>query len=301
MQRRTAIVAVAISAACFGTLAVFATLAYERGAEPLQLLAWRFGLAAVLLGGYLALTRPRTLRVPASDLGRFAALAVFGYGAASLCFFFALNYADASVVAVLLYTYPAMIAVVDAVFKPGPIDPMRAFAVVLAFAGCALVVDPFSASGGTHPLGVILGLGAAVGYTSFTLLSHRWMPGRSRTTLMTYMFGLTAAFVTAVALASGAQLAPAGWDWQNWALLAAIVMVPTFAAILLYLRALSRIGTAQASLLSTLEPLFTIALAAIVLGDRLSPLQLAGAAAVLVAVVLSEMRARGIEEPPVAI
>jgi drug/metabolite transporter (DMT)-like permease len=301
MKRRTALVAVAISAACFGTLAVFASLAYQLGAEPLQLLAWRFGLAAVLLGGYLALTKPASLRIPLGDLGRYAVLSVAGYGAASLCFFFALNYAEASVVAVLLYTYPTMVAVVDAIITPGPMDPGRAFAVLLAFVGCALVVDPFSASGGTHPLGVLLGLGAAAGYTSFTVLSHRWMPGRSRPVLMTYTFGTTAVLVSVVALAVGATLAPVGWGWQVWALLGGIVLLPTFAAVLLYLRALSRIGAAQVSILSTLEPLFTIALAALLLGDRLSPLQLGGAALVLAAVVFSELRARGAEEPPVVI
>lgn len=301
VKRRTAIVAVAVSAACFGTLAVFASLAYKLGAEPLQLLFWRFGLAALLLGGYLLLTKPVSLRVTPGDLGRYAVLSVAGYGAASLCFFFALNYAEASVVAVLLYTYPTMVAVVDAILTPGPMDPGRAFAVLLAFAGCVLVVDPFSASGGTHPLGVLLGLGAAAGYTSFTMLSHRWMPGRSRPVLMTYTFGTTALLVGVVALGAGATLAPVGWDWRLWSLLGAIVLLPTFAAVLLYLRALSRIGAAQVSILSTLEPLFTIALAAVLLGDRLSPPQLAGAALVLVAVVFSEMRARGTEEPPVAI
>lgn len=301
MQRRTALVAVAISAACFGTLAVFTSLAYARGAEPLQLLAWRFGIAATLLAAYIGVTRPGSLRVPPGDLGRYAVLSVAGYGAASLCFFFALNYAEASVVAVLLYTYPAMIAVVDAVTHRGPVDPGRIMAVALAFAGCVLVVNPFSASGGTHPLGVVLGLGAAAGYSSFTVLSHRWMPGRSRPVLMTYTFGTTAVLMTLVALVAGARLAPTGWDWQLWALLGAIVLLPTFAAVLLYLRALSRIGAAQASVISTLEPLFTIALAALVLGDRLTPLQLAGAAVVLVAVVISELRARGSEEAPVAI
>lgn len=301
MKRRTALLALAVSAACFGTLAVFASLAYELGAQPLQLLVWRFGLAALLLAGYLLVTRPALLKVGAADLGRYAVLSVGGYGAASLCFFFALNYAEASVVAVLLYTYPTMVAVVDAVLTRGPVDPGRALAVLLAFAGCVLVVDPFSASGGTHPLGVVLGLGAAAGYSSFTILSHRWMPGRSRPALMTYTFATTAVLVAIVALASGARIAPVGWDWRLWSLLGAIVLLPTFAAVILYLRALSRIGAAQASLLSTLEPLFTIALAALVLGDRLSALQLVGAGLVLGAVVFSEMRARGLEEPPVTI
>jgi drug/metabolite transporter (DMT)-like permease len=56
-------------------------------------------------------------------------------------------------------------------------------------------------------------------------------------------------------------------------------------AISLFLASLPRIGAARASLLSTLEPVVTVLLAAALLGDRLSPLQLLGGALVLVAVI----------------
>lgn len=293
VKRRTALAAVAVAAACFGTLAVLTSLAYERGAEPLQLLFLRFALATVCLAAYLLLTVPDRLRVARGDLGRFVVLSVAGYGAASLCFFFALEFVDASVAAILLYTYPAMVFVTEVVTAAGQVDPWRAGAVLLVIAGCALVVDPFAVSGGVHPVGVVLGLGAAAGYASFTVLSHRWMPGRSRMALMTYTFGVTALLVGGIALVAGAPVAPVGWGWELWALLAGILLVPTLAAVILYLKALARIGAGQASVLSTLEPVFTIGLAALVLGDRLSSSQMAGALLVVGAAVVSELRARG--------
>ncbi|HET6498333.1 MAG TPA: DMT family transporter, partial [Coriobacteriia bacterium] len=268
---------------------------YERGAEPLQLLFLRFTLATVCLAAYLLLTVPDRLRVARGDLGRFVVLSVAGYGAASLCFFFALEFVDASVAAVLLYTYPAMVFVAEAATAAGQVDAWRAGAVLVVIAGCVLVVDPFAGSGGVHPAGVALGLGAAAGYASFTILSHRWMPGRSRMVLMTYTFGVTAVLIGGLALVVGASVLPVGWDWELWALLAGILLVPTLAAVILYLRALARIGAGQASVLSTLEPVFTIALAALVLGDRLSSSQLAGALLVVGAAVFSELRARGVE------
>ena len=100
LNRRTSVAAALVSAACFGTLAIFTSLAYAGGAQPLQLLTWRFALAALILGGYVALTRPRSLVVPVADIGRYAVISIGGYGAASICFFFALTYADASVVAI---------------------------------------------------------------------------------------------------------------------------------------------------------------------------------------------------------
>lgn len=297
MQRRGSVIAVVISALLFGTLAVLTPLAYQAGADPLPLLSWRFAFAALLLAA-VTLARSRTaLKVPRSDLLRYGALAVTGYGAASICYFFALMHASPSVVAVLLYTYPAMVTIAS--WFLGLRQPTwgQGAAVAVTFAGCVLVLDPFSGASGTDTLGVVLGLGAAVGYSSFNLLSHRWLPGRSRLVMMTYTFGIAAVFVALVTVVTGGSLSPAAWEPQAWLLLVAIVAMPTFGAVVLYLEGIRGLGASQAALISTLEPLFTIVLAAVVLNERLSPTQLIGAALVLLGVVLGEVLARRAEEP----
>jgi drug/metabolite transporter (DMT)-like permease len=296
MERRASIIAAIVSAACFGTLAIFTSTAYRHGAQPLPLLAWRFALAAVLLGGYLLVRRPGSLRVPASDIARYAVLAVAGYGAASICFFFALTHIDASVVAILLYTYPAMVALAERVVYGTRLGGARLAAVLLTFAGCALVLDPFGVGDGVSMTGVLLGLGAAAGYSLFSMLSQRWGEGRSRTTLMTYLFIFTALFAGLAAVATGAPLSPSVWDPVVWAMLAGIVLLPTFVAILLYLQALRGLGAPQAAILSTFEPVFTIALAALILGEKLSLGQWVGAALVIVGVFVAEKAGRPAEE-----
>jgi len=289
MTHRTGVVAAIVSAACFGVLAVLGSLAYERGVEPLQLLTWRFGIAFVLLGAWTAVRRPEGLRVPIADLGRFALLSVAGYGAASLCFFFALTYAPASIVGILLYTYPAMVAAAESLGRDALRVKGRITAIALTFAGCVLVVDPFSGSGAIHPLGVVLGLGAGAGYASFSILSHRWLPGRSRSVMMSYLVLFTALLAATAALVTRSTLSPGAWDVGSWALLAAIVVFPTFVAILLYWAAIRALGVSQAALLSTFEPLFTIVFAALLLGERLGPVQWAGAVLVLAGVVVAEL------------
>ncbi len=296
MERRTSVIAALVSAACFGTLAIFASLAYSGGALPLQLLTWRFSLAALLLGGYLALTKPSALRVPIGDLGRYAVISLLGYGAASICFFFALTYTDASVVAILLYTYPAMVVLAERLLFKVPLSSGRGVAVALTFAGCALVSDPFSASGGVGMVGIVLGLGAAACYSAFSMLSDRWLAGRPRTTLMAYLFVYTALLSGAAALFAGTSLSTAEWEPIVWPMLLGIVALPTFAAILLFLHALRGLGAGQAAILSTFEPVFTIVLAALILGESLSLLQWCGAVLVLAGVFIAERAGRPAEE-----
>lgn len=300
MRRTSSLLAVVLSAACFGTLAVLTPLAYRAGADqPLPLLAWRFALAAALLAVVAHLRTPGSLRVARGDLARFATLAITGYGAASVCFFYALKFADASVVAVLLYAYPALVTVCGWLFLGERASWRAGAAVAITFAGCALVVGVGSAETHAQWQGIALGLGAAVGYTLFNLLSARWLPGRSRLTMMAYTFGFAALLpaVGAVALAGPTALGVAGWSIRVWVILVAIVLVPTFAAIVLYLEGIAGLGPSQAAVVSTLEPLFTIALAALVLGERLEGPQVLGAILVLGGVVGSEMAARSIQQP----
>jgi len=299
MQRRWSLVAVVVSAACFGTLAILTPLAYRSGAQPLPLLAWRFFFSAILLGVVALARDPRALSVPLRDVGRYSILAPAGYGAASVCFFYALRFADASVVAVLLYAYPALVAISGWLFLGERATWQQGGAVVITFLGCAFVVGLGSSVSFASWQGIVLGLGAALGYTLFNLLSARWLPGRSRLTMMAYTFGI-ATFLPAVGslIAGGwTGLSVSAWEPVTWWFLLAIILIPTFAAVVLYLEGIRGLGPSQAAVVSTLEPLFTIALAAVVLGERLAPLQLMGAGLVLAGVVAAEVAARACDQP----
>lgn len=293
MGRSVAVLSAVISAACFGSLAVLATLAYEFGAQPLQLLAWRFGLASGLMALYLAVREASSLKLDRHELVSVARMSLTGYGAASICFFFALKYADAAVVGILLYTYPAMVVLYQHFSGRDRAHMGRLVAVVVTFIGCALVADPFDAAGGVRPAGILLGLGAAACYALFSALSDTWLTsGRSRATLMTYVFAFAGILAAVAAVGTGSRLTPTGWEPGTWLLLAAVIVFPTFIAVLLYLAAVRRLGASQAALISTFEPLFTIVFAGIVLGERLSGVQWLGAVLVLAGVLIAEAGAR---------
>ena len=291
MERRGALISVIVSAACFGTLGVFIKLAEGLGATPLPLLTWRFAAVTVVLAAWQLVRSPGALKVSMADIGRYSILSLTGYGAASLCFFFAVQYVGASVTAVLLYTYPALVSLIGWMFLGEPFTWRRLAATALTFAGCALVSDVLRAGGSTNLTGVALGLGAALGYAVFNVFSYRWMGRHGRMVLMTYTFGISAVGIAAVTLLSGNSLSVVAWTLPVWGLLALIVLIPTVIAVLLYLRGLGGLGPAQAAIVSTFEPLFTIVFAAFLLkGESLSPAQWAGVAILLSGVVLAEWR-----------
>jgi drug/metabolite transporter (DMT)-like permease len=289
VTRRIAVVTVVASAACFATLGILTKWAFAGGADPSSLLAVRFLAAAVVMGVVQAVRDPRGLRVTRGDLLRFLGLSVTGYGAASLCYSYAVRDIGASVTTVLLFTYPALVSIISWLLWREDFPPRRIAAVVLTFLGCGLVADVFSGVSGVNLRGILLGLAAGLGYAIFNVLSYRSLGRTPRLTIMTYMFGFSAIGMGIVAAATGSLAAVARWDSAAWISLALIVVVPTFAAVMLYLGGIKALGAAQAAIISTLElPLTVVFAAALFADERLGPGQLLGAAIVLAGVVLAE-------------
>jgi drug/metabolite transporter (DMT)-like permease len=289
LSRRIALVAVVTSAACFATLGILTKWAFAHGAEPMSLLAVRFALAAVVMGVAQALRDSKALRVTRGDLLRFLGLSLTGYGAASLCYAFAVREIGPSVTTVLLYTYPALVSIIGWLFLREAFPLKRVAAVLLTFLGCALVANVFAPGSMVTARGLALGMGAALGYAIFNVLSFRSLGRRPRLTIMAYTFAFSAIVLGVVAAATGTLATVAAWHAYVWGVVALIVAVPTFAAVMLYLGGIARMGAAQAAVVSTLELPFTVAFAALAFPlERLTTLQLLGAAIVLGGVVMAE-------------
>ena len=300
MRRSTALIAVVVSSACFATLAVLARLAYAEGGRPLPLLTWRFAVAAAVMATFLALRQRSALVAGVRDIPRYALLSLTGYGAASICFFFALRHLSASVGTLLLYAYPAIVAVIESVLDHQRLPVSRVVAVALTFAGCAFAAGLLDSAVVVNVPGVLLALGAASAYALFTLLSSRLIADRSRLVLMTYTFGISAIGIGVVTLLAGESLVPTGWTPQLWLILGLMVLLPTYAAVVLFLSGIRALGPSRASLISTMEPVFTVALAGVVLGERMTATQWAGALLVIAGIALAE-RPRGVVEVPAAV
>lgn len=276
-QRASGALNVAISAAAFGAMAIFARFAYAGGAEVIAVLCLRFVLAAALMSAVMRVTRRRWPR------GRNAllllGLGAVGYVGQSFAFFSALQYASAGLVSVLLYLYPALVVVLGAIFLHQRLQPGRMLAVACALFGMLLAAgDEFSG----QPLGILLGLAAALIYAVYILLSARVMneedPLASATMVM-----IGAAVVFSLLALWQAPAFPA--TPQGWLAVLAIAVVSTVIAMVCFFVGIQRLGPGDAATLSTLEPVVTFVLAALWLGEPIRPLQLAGAAAILGAVV----------------
>lgn len=284
-RRAAGIACIVASAAAFGAMAIFARYAYADGTGTWTLLALRFAIAAACLAALALATRGAWPAGP--DLAVAVGMGAVGYAGQSACFFSALTFAPAGLVALLLYLHPALVALLAAALLHERMTPRKLAALAVALAGLALTVLPALAGGVAGyprlPAGVALGVAAAVIYAVYIVVGTRLTARVSPLALSAVIAAGAAAVFAAIAFAQG----PA-WPRSatGWLAVAAIALVSTVAAIALFFAGLARVGATQASTLSTVEPVCTIALAALVLGERIGAVQLAGGALILGAVLL---------------
>jgi drug/metabolite transporter (DMT)-like permease len=278
------------SAVAFGAMAAFGKLAYESGATVGTLLTVRFVLAAALLWALIVAGggagEVRALR--ARDLGVALALGGLGYAAQAGCFFAALERIDASLLSLLVYTFPAIVAGAAIALGRECVDGRRLTALGLAFGGLVLVVGG-AGTGGLDPLGAALGLGAAVVYSTYILVCEG-IAGRVRPRVLTALVCTGAAASLTVGSALAGSLRPGELTLAGWGWLACIAVVCTVASVSLFFAGLERVGATTASILATLEPLVTVLLACLFFGERLGGVQLAGGAAMLGGVLVLNAR-----------
>lgn len=282
-RRRTLGIGLALlSASCFGVMPVLTKVVYDDGAEPVGVLAVRFGIAAAVL---LLLARLRRDPLPRGrSLGVLIGLGAVGYVGMSLFYFFALERISAGLTALLLYFYPALVVVLSALVLRHRPRPAALVCVVLATVGTVLTIGPV---GGGQALGVLLGLGSALVYATYILLSSR-VHGVGP--LATASVVLSAGTVVLVLLAAATRPALPERPLA-WAALVSVALIGTVVAVTAFFAALALLGPSDTAVVSTVEPVVSIGVAALVLGERLGAVQVLGGVLVLAAVaVLARLR-----------
>ena len=276
------------SGAAFGAMAVFGKLAYGAGATVATLLSVRFLLAAALFWALLlaAGAAPEIRALGRRDVAAGLALGACGYALQAGCFFAALERIDASLLSLLLYTFPAIVAGAAVALGRERLDGRRLAALALASGGLALVVAGAGA-GALDPLGAALGLGAALVYSTYILVSEG-IAARVRPRVLAALVCTGAAAPLTAGSALLGELRPGELTVAGWGWLACLAAVSTVASISLFFAGLRRVGPTTASILATVEPLVTVLLAFLVFAETLGAVQLAGGGLVLAAVLVLE-------------
>jgi drug/metabolite transporter (DMT)-like permease len=277
----TGIALAATSAVAFGTLAIFAKLAYRHDAAAIPLLATRFSIAALLLVGFNHLSG-RSMALDRGQAIRLMLLGGFGYAFESTLYFAALGHASAAVVGLIFYSYPLWTSLGAIATRLEPFHPRLLVALVVGTAGILLIFSlPHEGL-----VGPLLALAAAFAVTVYYLFAQVLVRGVDAHAAATY----TAAGA-ALTLTGASAVTRQAIPWAAWPYAFGLGLVTAVAFVCLY-GAVARIGSAKTSIAHMLEPVTTVILAAVILGNNITSRVAIGAALIVAALPILALQRR---------
>jgi len=277
MKKLIGILLIAISAASFGTLAIFGRYAYEDGIDIFTALFIRFGVSAVFMTLILILRKEHFPR--GRLLATLIGMGALGYVGQSFLYLSSIKYASAGLIALLLYLYPMFVFILSVIFLREKVTAVKVVALVLSLVGAALTVDP----DGGQLIGVLMIIAAALIYSVYIVVGSNVTKQVTTFQSSTVIFMSAGAVYGVLTFANGIHLPQSNIGWLA---MLGMVVFSTIIPITTFLAGLEIVGPTNAAMLSTLEPVVTVLLAAWLFGERLMPVTLLGGMLILVAVIV---------------
>ena len=271
---------VLMAALGFSTNILFANLAYRDGIDIHTINAVRHFVTVILLFLFLKI-RGKKMKLPPRErnVSLVLGISVFMMGIGYLG---ATQYIPVSLAVLIFYTHPFLVAIAARFTENEPITPIRLMAITIAFIGLAFAMGIQSVAD-LNWYGIAFGFLAALGAASFVIISSLAIRTADTQTVNFHCLTAgTALYVVFMMFNGGpaAHIAPAGWFKLGVSSLALTIAYMTF------LIGIETIGPVKTTILMNAEPILTIILAAILLGERLSFTQLIGAGFVMAGIIL---------------
>jgi drug/metabolite transporter (DMT)-like permease len=294
-----------LSSVTFATSGTFARSLIDAGWSANAAVTARVAVAAVVLaapGLWSLRGRWHALRRNMGMIGLFGLLAVAG---AQACFFNAVRYLPVGVA--LLLEYLGIILVVGWMWlvhgqRPRRLTILGSAAAIL---GLFFVLDLIG-KGGLDPVGVLWGLGAAVGLATYYVLSARGDSGLPPVALASGGMAVGAVALTALGLLGALPLHATFGDVDlagyrmSWVVpVAGLSLVAAVVSYIAGIGAARILGARLSSFVGLTEVMFAVLIAWLVLGELPTVIQLLGGVLIVagVALVRLDELSRGPAEP----
>ena len=289
-----------LAAIGFSAKAILIKLAYAEQVDAITLLALRmvFAVPFFIFAAYWV-NRRDPLPLARSDWLAVIALGLLGYYLSSMLDFLGLLYISAGLERLILFLYPTLTVILSAFIYKKPIARKVMAAMALSYAGIVLVFlhdAGFSQGGnGLTQSGVLLGSGlvfaSALSYSIY-LVGAGHAIKRMGATRFTAYASIVASIASIMQFVLSHPLAALQLSPHVYELSLAMALFSTVLPVFLLSYAIHHIGSASTSLIGSVGPVVTIALAYFFLGESVSLLQIGGTLLVLAGVVTVSLNTR---------
>jgi drug/metabolite transporter (DMT)-like permease len=239
------------------------------------------------------------IKLPTPDLIQCLILGMLGVAASNYFYYVAIQKTSVAIAIIVQYTAPVWVLLYVVARGQQKFSLQKVAAVAVALAGIALTIGVVGAKSGGNSsatvhldsYGLLAALLASFSFAFYNVGGHRILARHDRWRVLVWTLMSAAVFwqfVNPPWKVVAAHYAPA-----QWAFLFVFSMISVLGSFSLYFLGLQHLEPTRAIIVSCLEPVFSILLAAALLGEGLRPIQTLGIVLVLLAIVIVQLPGRG--------
>lgn len=287
-QTRIAFFYVAIGASLWGIIGYFVKELAKLGFTPLQIVFLRAASAFLFFLLWIVVQQPSLLKIKVSHMWYFFGTGVMSVSFFNWCYFTTIQTSSIAIAAILLYTAPAFVLIISLFVFKEQLTKQKLFALFVTLLGCTLVSGVFSAQLELSMQTLLIGLGAGLGYSLYSIFGK--LAGKKYETLTisyyTFLFAMVVLYPTSHISSSDADV------FSTSAILniMGLGLFPTVLAYWFYTQGLKQLEASKASIVSTIEPVVATIMGLLIYNENVSLIQSAGILLVLGAVLLIQER-----------
>lgn len=257
---------------------------YADGINTTTVLFYRYGLAVILLGLFMAVKR-KSFSITLKEFVILVPLGVL-FALSSLTLFASFHFMDAGVASTLLFVYPVMVAIIMAIFFKERITFVTVLSILLSLSGIALLYR--GGDGGVlDTTGVLLVMLSSLTYALYIVIVNKSSLRMSSLKLTFYVLLVGVLLITSCSFFGNGetriQILTTPSMWLHASILA---VFPTIVSLLLMVVAVHEIGSTPTAVIGALEPLTAVMLGVTLFGEELTLRLSVGITLILSAVIL---------------
>ena len=285
-MKKFAPILILVAGILWGSMGLFVRTLNAQGLASMDIVGLRAVVTAVSMLLFLLIFDRKLFVIRLKDLWCFLGTGICSIVFFNYCYFKAITMTSLSVAAILLYTAPAIVMVLSYFLFKEKLTKRKLLALAMTFAGCVLVTGILTEKGSVSFGGILVGLGAGLGYALYSIFSRYALEkGYSSLTITFYTF-LIAAVASCFLTDMGNVIRVAADGTGNLLFCLAFGVLCTVAPYLAYTLGLQYVENGKASIIASIEPVTATLLGTVLFHEKLTVSGVCGVVLVLAALAL---------------
>jgi drug/metabolite transporter (DMT)-like permease len=282
MYKLQGVIFIMAAAILFGIMPIWVKMAYSTGLTSQVVVLLRSGMAAVILGGVIYY-RKKDFHVKREQMRPLLISTVLGYSGTIVTLYASYEYINSGVATSLHYLYPVLVMLIVQYLYHKKLQFYKWLTLFISLTGIFLISEPLGS--GFSSLGVGLALGSALFFSIYTLSINNPLLKCMDSLVLAFYACLMTSFISIILLIVQEKWPPVV-TIKGLFYTSLVSFFCTVMALLLFIEGVKIIGSANASILSTMEPVVSLVAGTIILHEQLTLCTIIGCILIVSAVIL---------------